>query len=190
MARILHHHASNDMQYTFVRGGGVTSLAYLLLRMSPHHLTRPLVEALVELASCLKLNHSQEYERAVIEPLFLNFHLWIYAPCEVQRYLFKSVLSPYMATRPWVRTHFGVEFLLEQMRRYYWEQPHEHALAQQCVLHPITREVVGKRPATRAERDELRACLVKLIECVMQDAPTLDEIKTLLYTHTQHFNPQ
>jgi hypothetical protein len=180
IAKVLHNHASNDMQYAFLQSGGVTSLAYLLLRISPHNLTHSLLQALIELTSSLLLHHPNEREPAVVEPLFLNFHLWIYAPADVQRFLFQKVLPPYMAIRPWIRYKFGVEYLLEQMCRYYWEVPSEIALAQQPVYHPITRLCVGRRPEP-AQRAELRNDLLHLIDLVMQEAPSLEEVKILLY---------
>jgi hypothetical protein len=98
-------------------GLGFSLVAYFLERISPGHLTLPVLECLV--MHIFNLSWNMEWQDSAFKYILTNFKIWINTAVEVQKYLFTSLLTFTRMAPQRMAKIAGVQRLLDELYLRY-----------------------------------------------------------------------
>ncbi|KAH9329817.1 hypothetical protein KI387_001925, partial [Taxus chinensis] len=161
---------------------GFAILGFLLQSVSPQQLTNNVVSALGNLLIVIgksDSNASQMLVKDALLRIYLNPHIWIYTRFLVQRELYMFLLNYFEVNFRMLGDLFGLPKILDIICQFYWDTPKSHrAFGNKPLLHPITREIIGKRPIPE-EISKIRLLLLSLTEMVLRHHVSRSDVKSL-----------
>ncbi|KAL5988451.1 hypothetical protein ACLOJK_036215 [Asimina triloba] len=110
-----------------------------------------------------------------ISRIYLNPHIWLYADYAVQRELYMFLIQYFEDDPRLLASQCQLPRVIDVIRQFYWDKlTCKYAFGRKPLLHPVTGQVIGKRPG-QEELHKLRVLLLSLAETV---APS--DIKALV----------
>jgi hypothetical protein len=156
---------NRDDQVNLLRLRFPLVLGFILQRVSPTLLEGATLRAMQELVAAVEL---PELATESVMRLLLDWRLWIYAPAPTQESLLVAVGDHYRERGAALAGRFGVRWLLDAVRYFYWDVPPPAdgpvpPFATAPRLHRVTQKPVGERPA-REQVVRLRQLVFRIVQ--------------------------
>jgi hypothetical protein len=81
---------------------------------------------------------------------------------------------------------FGVQGLLDTLRMFYWEVPDTGAMARDPFIHPVTKQVVAKRPPPE-KLHVLQEMAISILVSSMAGPMKAEWVQSIMYTSSISF---
>eukprot|EP00002_Diphylleia_rotans_P023924 TRINITY_DN4715_c0_g1_i2.p1 TRINITY_DN4715_c0_g1~~TRINITY_DN4715_c0_g1_i2.p1 ORF type:complete len:2872 (-),score=521.03 TRINITY_DN4715_c0_g1_i2:1126-9741(-) len=146
-------------QANFSEQFGFSIISLLLRKCSPSHLTIPVVKKMIELFHSLP---EGRLSSDLMFNLILDFRLWIFADYDVQRFLYSTLSAICEKKYRLFRQYMPTSRLLYMMYIYFWYESDVDSEASVNFVHPITRQILGRRP-TNEQMSVLRRQILEAV---------------------------
>eukprot|EP00002_Diphylleia_rotans_P034310 TRINITY_DN735_c0_g1_i9.p1 TRINITY_DN735_c0_g1~~TRINITY_DN735_c0_g1_i9.p1 ORF type:complete len:2266 (-),score=393.45 TRINITY_DN735_c0_g1_i9:2885-9682(-) len=139
--------------------GSFAAVGFILRTLPPSAITTQTVMCLRDIWTKLP---DIDYSKELLQNIIFNMRLWIYCDPDTQSEL-HNVWMETIGEDPQVfRKLFGVQYLLDVLRVFYWYSPEKYSFAIEPRLDPLTKVVIGGRPSIQILANLRHAILRRL----------------------------
>uniref|UniRef100_A0A162A6C6 BEACH domain-containing protein n=1 Tax=Daucus carota subsp. sativus TaxID=79200 RepID=A0A162A6C6_DAUCS len=181
IASVLDENLVNQQQMLHLSGFSI--LGFLLQSVPPQKLNLEMLSALKYMYNVVaNCGLSEMLTKDAISSIFLNPVIWVYTVYNVQREVYTFLIQQFDNDPRLLQSLCHLPRILDIIRHFYSDDPKFQSIVGvggKPFLHPMTNQVVGKRPS-KEKHHRIRLLLLSLGEMSLRQSIAVTDIDALI----------